>query len=207
VTTRRHRLSLYRGRRDFRRTSEPSGRPRPGGPKLRKTGNPLFVIQQHDASSLHWDFRIEVDGVLRSWAVPKGPSTDPAERRLAVAVEDHPLSYADFEGVIPEGEYGAGTVIVWDAGPYKNLSDDDDGKVPIAKALRRGHAVIWLEGKKLRGGYALVRAKVGGDRRNWLLVKLADEGADARRNPVRTEPRSVLSGRTLAEVRAAEGRS
>lgn len=206
MTTRRHRLSLYRGRRDFRRTPEPSGRPRPGGPKLRKTGNPLFVIQQHDARSLHWDFRIEVDGVLRSWAVPKGPSTDPAERRLAVAVEDHPLSYADFEGVIPEGEYGAGTVIVWDAGPYKNLSGDDGGTVPISKALRRGHAVIWLEGKKLRGGYALVRAKVGGDRRNWLLVKLADEGADARRNPVRTQRRSVLSGRTLAEVRAAEER-
>jgi len=168
---------------------------------MRKSRNPLFVIQQHDASSLHFDFRVEVDGVLKSWAVPKGFSTNPAERRLAIAVEDHPLRYADFEGVIPEGEYGAGTVIVWDAGPYKNLTTDGDGTVPIGTALRKGHAVIWLEGMKIRGGYALVRSKLRGDPRNWLLVKLKDAGADARRNPTRTEPRSVLSGRTLAQVK------
>lgn len=174
-------------------------------PRLRKTGNPLFVIQQHDAATLHWDFRIEVGGVLKSWAVPKGPSTNPAVRRLAVAVEDHPLSYADFEGVIPEGEYGAGTVIVWDAGPYKNLSTDGRRPVPIAAALRRGHAVVWLEGRKIRGAWALVHTKLRGDRRNWLLVKLKDEGAHARRNPVRTQTRSVLSGRTLTQVRRDEG--
>jgi len=133
--------------------------------------------------------------------VPKGPSTDPRDKRLAVATEDHPLDYADFEGVIPEGEYGGGSVIVWDAGPYANLSEDDDGdELSIAEALRRGHADLWLEGKKLRGGYALVHGKLGGDDKNWLLVKRKDGEADARRNPVSTEPRSVLSGRTIDEV-------
>lgn len=200
----RGRLASYRSRRDFRTTPEPSGRRR-GGPKLAKKGNPIFVIQQHDASSLHFDFRLEVDGVLESWAVPKGPSTDPSEKRLAVATEVHPLDYADFEGVIPEGEYGAGTVIVWDAGPCKNLSvDDEDKELPLGKALARGQAEVWLEGRKLRGGYALVHSKLGGNEKNWLLVKMKDEGADARRNPVRTEPRSVLSGRTLAEVAEEE---
>jgi DNA ligase D-like protein (predicted 3'-phosphoesterase) len=197
-------LALYRSRRDFRRSPEPSGRSGEG-PKLRKDRNPIFVVQQHDASSLHWDFRIEVDGVLRSWAVPKGPSTDPREKRLAIETEDHPLEYADFEGVIPEGEYGGGTVIVWDAGPYRNRTTDDDGEpVPIDEALANGHAEIWLEGRKIRGGHALVHARPGGDEKAWLLVKLDDEGADARRNPTSTEPKSVLSGRTLEEVAQAE---
>jgi DNA ligase D-like protein (predicted 3'-phosphoesterase) len=206
MTKRADRLRPYRDKRDFRRSPEPSGRSRPGGPRLKKRGNPFFVVQQHDASSLHWDFRLEVNGVLKSWAVPKGPSTDPREKRLAVATEDHPIDYADFEGVIPEGEYGAGTVLVWDAGPYKNVTADDDGEtVPMAKALRRGHAVVWLEGRKLRGAWALVHGRIGGERKNWLLIKVRDEGADARRNPVRTEPRSVLSGRTLREVARDEG--
>ncbi|HSN82833.1 MAG TPA: DNA polymerase ligase N-terminal domain-containing protein, partial [Polyangiales bacterium] len=173
-------------------------------PKLKKDRNPIFVIQQHDASTMHYDFRIEVDGVLKSWAVPKGPSTDPSEKRLAVATEDHPLKYADFEGIIPEDEYGAGTVIVWDAGPYKNMTEDDDGnEIPIEKALKNGTAEIWLEGKKLRGGYALVHGKMRGKKKNWLLVKMKDDQADARRNPVSTEPKSVLSGRTLEQVRKA----
>jgi len=194
-------LDTYRSRRDFRRCPEPSGRDREGGPKLRKRGNPIFVIQQHDASSMHWDFRLEVDGVLESWAVPKGASTSPKDKRLAVATEAHPLDYADFEGVIPEGEYGAGTVIVWDAGSYRNLTVDDEGEeVPVAEALQQGLAEIWLEGKKLRCGYALVHSKLRGDPKSWLLVKMKDEGADARRRPVRTEPESVLSGRTLKEV-------
>jgi DNA ligase D-like protein (predicted 3'-phosphoesterase) len=161
------------------------------------------VIHEHGARTHHFDFRIEVDGVLKSWAVPKGPSTDPAQKRLAVAVEDHPLAYADFEGVIPEGEYGAGGVIVWDAGPYRShrYEDEDEGRaVPVAKQLRGGRAEIWLEGRKIRGGYALVHSKLGGKRENWLLIKMNDEGADARRNPVRSERRSVLSGRTLAEL-------
>jgi DNA ligase D-like protein (predicted 3'-phosphoesterase) len=198
---RQAKLAPYESRRDFRRTPEPTGEGNGEASRWRKRDNPIFVIQQHDASSLHFDFRVEADGVLKSWAVPKGPSTDPREKRLAVATEDHPLDYADFEGTIPEGQYGGGRVIVWDAGPYRNLSRDDEGEtLPFEEALARGQAEIWLEGKKLRGGYALVHSRLGGKEENWLLVKMKDEGADARRNPVSTEPESVLSGRTLDDL-------
>ncbi len=191
-------LSTYRSKRDFRKTPEPSGKKTSSGKK------PIFVIQKHDASSLHYDFRLEVDGVLKSWAVPKGPSTDPREKRLAVPTEDHPLDYADFEGTIPEDEYGGGAVIVWDAGWYRNLKHDDDGnEVSMAEAYEDGHLTVWLNGKKLTGGYALVRTGKGKKPR-WLLVKMDDEEADARRNPVSTEPRSVLSRHTVEEV-AAQG--
>lgn len=158
---------------------------------------PTFVIQKHDASSLHYDFRLEVDGVLKSWAVPKGPSTDPRDKRLAMEVEDHGLEYGDFEGVIEEGSYGAGSVIVWDRGTYENLSEDES----MAEALERGSARVWLHGEKLRGGYTLRRTS-GGKKPQWLLMKRRDEEADARRNPVSSEPRSVLSGRTIEEVAA-----
>lgn len=169
----------------------------------KKSERPRFVIQQHDASSMHWDFRLEVDGVLASWAVPKGPSTDPGEKRFATRTEDHPLDYIDFEGTIPADEYGGGAVIVWDAGTYGNLTTDDDGdERPIGEGLEAGHVSIWLEGRKLTGGYALTRFR-GED--GWLLVKKNDERADARRNPVSTEPTSVLSGRTVAEVGAEDG--
>lgn len=189
----------YESKRDFSRTPEPRGRRR------RSAGGPVFVIQKHDASSLHYDFRIEVDGALRSWAVPKGPSTDPREKRLAVPTEDHPLEYADFEGVIPEGEYGAGTVLVWDTGRYDNITEKKGSTVPIAKALEDGHALVRLHGRKLKGGYALQR--IGKDRDvRWLLIKMDDDEADARRNPVSTEPRSVLSHRTLREIER-EGRA
>ncbi|MDQ3647329.1 MAG: DNA ligase [Actinomycetota bacterium] len=154
----------------------------------------MFVIQEHAASSLHYDFRLEVDGVLASWAVPKGPSTDPREKRLAMEVEDHPLSYGDFEGVIGPG-YGAGSVIVWDTGTYDNLREDE----PMAEGLKRGHVSVWLHGHKLRGGYSLRRTRAG-DKPRWLLVKRRDEGADARRNPVSTQPQSVLSGRTIEDI-------
>jgi DNA ligase D-like protein (predicted 3'-phosphoesterase) len=154
-----------------------------------------FVIHMHAARSLHFDFRLEVGGVLASWAVPKGPSTDPREKRLAVRVEDHPVDYGDFEGVIPEGNYGAGPVIVWDAGLYRNLRDE-----PVEEGLEDGHVTIWLQGHKLRGGYALTRTGVRGGKEQWLLVKKRDEGADARRNPVATQRESVLSGRTVDDV-------
>lgn len=189
------RLKEYREKRDFRRTGEPQGSGR------RPSDKPLFVIQKHDASNLHYDFRLEVDGVLKSWAVPKGPSTDPAEKRLALPTEDHPLDYADFEGTIPEDEYGAGTVLVWDTGPYRNLraQKEEDG-LSMEEALDDGKLEVWLEGEKLQGGYALIRTRSGDDER-WLLVKMDDEKADARRNPTSTEPKSVLTGRTLDEVR------
>lgn len=159
----------------------------------------LFVIQKHAASTLHYDFRLEVRGVLRSWAVPKGPSTDPRHKRLAMAVEDHSLGYARFEGVIESG-YGAGTVIVWDIGSYENVTERDGRTIPITRALKDGHAVIELHGEKLRGGYALTRVGGSGSRERWILVKTRDSEADARRNPVSTQPESVLTGRTIEDV-------
>jgi DNA ligase D-like protein (predicted 3'-phosphoesterase) len=166
-----------------------------------RSSSPIFVIQKHAATTLHYDFRLEVDGVLKSWAVPKGPSTDPRVKRLAMAVEDHALDYADFEGLIG-GDYGAGAVIVWDTGPYRNRTERDGREVPMARALADGHAVVELEGRKLRGRYALTRTDTE-PRERWLLVKVRDEEADARRNPVSTEPESVLTGRTIEQV--AEG--
>ncbi len=156
---------------------------------------PIFVVQQHQATTLHYDLRLEVAGVLKSWAVPKGPSTDPRDKRLAVAVEDHELEHARFEGAA-----GRGGVIVWDTGPYANRTARGGDEVPIERALADGHAVVELEGRKLRGRYALTRTGVERGREQWLLVKVRDEAADARRNPVSTQPESVLSGRTLDEV-------
>ncbi|HZD78651.1 MAG TPA: DNA polymerase ligase N-terminal domain-containing protein [Actinomycetota bacterium] len=193
-------LEEYRRKRNLRSTPEPAGgRRRPGH-------RPRFVIQKHDASSLHYDVRLEADGVLKSWAVPKGPSTDPRDKRLAVPTEDHPLDYADFEGVIPQGQYGAGTVIVWDTGTYENLTHDRrDEPTPVARAIEDGHLVVRLEGSKLTGGYAFTRTGSGDDAR-WLLVKTDDEGADARRRPTSTQPESVISGRTVGEVAEASAR-
>lgn len=185
-------LDTYRDRRDFRSTPEPEGTS-----PSRRSDRPRFVIQQHDASSMHWDLRLEADGVLKSWAVPRGPSTDPREKRLARRVEDHPVDYLDFEGVIPEDEYGGGSVIVWDAGTYGNLTERDGAELSVADAIDAGHLSFWLEGKKLRGGWALTRFRGDDD---WLLVKRDDDEADARRNPASSQPESVLSGRTVAEV-------
>jgi DNA ligase D-like protein (predicted 3'-phosphoesterase) len=159
---------------------------------------PRFVIQKHDASSLHYDFRLEVDGVLKSWAVPKGPSLDPREKRLAVQVEDHQLGYYDFEGVIVQG-YGEGTVLVWDKGTYRNLDEDRS----MAEALDGGHVKVWLEGEKLTGGWTLQRTR-GGSKPQWLMIKRRDEGGDARRNPERTQPDSVTTGRSLEQIAADE---
>lgn len=189
----------YEKKRNLSRSGEPAGGVRKRG------GKPGFVIQKHHASSLHYDFRLEVDGVLKSWAVPKGLSTDPQDKRLAIRTEDHPLDYADFEGVIPQSEYGGGAVIVWDRGAFENITEKNGRAVGIRSALKHGHVVVRLDGEKLSGGYALQRIETG-EREQWLIIKVDDEAADARRNPVSTQPRSVLTGRTVAEVAREEGR-
>ncbi len=156
-------LEIYREKRDFLITSEPTGgNSSPGGS--------IFVVQKHSSRSLHYDLRLEVDGVLKSWAVPKGPSLDPRDKRLAIETEDHPIEYASFEGTIPPGQYGAGTVVVWDSGSYKNMTQKDGQEIPMKVALHSGHASFRLEGKKLKGGYALTRTT-----RGWILVKMKDD--------------------------------
>ncbi|MDP9341295.1 MAG: DNA ligase [Actinomycetota bacterium] len=202
-------LETYRRKRDLARTPEPSGSGRRDSARSarstrgRRRREPIFVIQKHDATALHYDFRLEAGGVLKSWAVPKGPSTDPREKRLAMPTEDHPLAYASFEGVIPEGLYGAGPVIVWDTGTYRNLTERDGRPVLVEEAVEAGHVAVWLEGTKLKGGYALTRTgPASGGRQKWLLVKMRDEAADARRNPVTTQPESVLSGKRIEDLAA-----
>ena len=170
------------------RHKQRSGKRRGGG------RGPRFVIQHHAARSDHYDFRLEIDGVLVSWAIPKGPSTNPKVRRIARRTEDHPLEYAEFEGVIPDGEDGADGVIVWDHGTYANRTGYE-----MTRCLGRGHLSFRLNGEKLHGGYALTRIREGKDEM-WLLIKRSDDEADTRRNPVITEPESVLSGRTLDEL-------
>jgi bifunctional non-homologous end joining protein LigD len=209
-------LREYQGKRDFRKTTEPKGSAQPratGGRKTRPPHNrrasakPRFVVHKHDASRLHYDLRLEMEGVLKSWAVPKGPSLNPSDKRLAVMVEDHPLQYADFEGVIPEGEYGGGTVMIWDEGTYEVQGDD---KAPDAVA--NGELKVVLRGKKLKSGWVLVRTKWRGEDRNWLLIKEKDEqarsrhtaGGQARGDILEQEPDSARSGRSIAEI-AADG--
>ncbi len=193
------RLGPYRAKRDPSKTREPGVRDTKTGRRAGRDRAPRFVIQKHAASTLHYDFRLEVDGTLRSWAVPKGLSTDPRVKRLAVEVEDHPLEYADFEGRIGEGSYGAGAVIVWDAGTYRNL----DQAQPIADALSAGHAKVWLEGVKLQGGWTLQRTRAA-RQPQWLVIKRRDERADARRHPESTQPESVKTGRTVEQVAAED---
>jgi bifunctional non-homologous end joining protein LigD len=184
-------LARYRRKRDFSATPEPAGGPR------RKSGGQLFVIQKHAARRLHYDFRLELDGALKSWAVTRGPSLVAGEKRLAVRVEDHPLEYGDFEGTIPKGEYGGGAVIVWDRGIWKPLSDAKDG-------LSKGRLEFDLHGKKLNGRWRLVRmaAKPRDKHENWLLIKGVDSAARTRSEPdiLEESPNSVKSGRTIADV-------
>jgi bifunctional non-homologous end joining protein LigD len=182
-------------KRDFRTTPEPCGKV-----ARRKSGALSFVVQKHAATRLHYDFRLELNGVLLSWAVPKGPSLDPAEKRLAIQVEDHPLEYGDFEGVIPSAQYGSGTVMVWDRGTWVRKEHPVSG-------YAGGVLKFDLHGEKLEGGWTLVRtrgSKYGGKsgKQAWLLIKEKDEfarhGADA--HIVDNEPNSVLSGRTIEEI-------
>ncbi|MFF0586935.1 DNA polymerase ligase N-terminal domain-containing protein [Streptomyces sp. NPDC003781] len=208
------RLRDYHGKRDFGRTGEPAGREAPGEGGAAGEGlAPRFVVQIHDASTLHFDFRLQVADVLKSWSVPKGPSTDPSDKRLAVPTEDHPLEYEEFEGVIPAGEYGGGTVIVWDHGTYEPLSHDRRGRpVDFAESLAHGHARFRLHGAKLRGEYALTRFRGGPDGGGtdgggtdtaWLLVKTAG-GGRGHGTPDPRRARSARTGRTLARVAAEE---
>ncbi|MGW5624797.1 DNA polymerase ligase N-terminal domain-containing protein [Streptomyces olivaceus] len=198
-------LRDYHGKRDFGRTGEPAGREASAG-----SGECRFVVQIHDASTLHFDFRLQVGDVLKSWSVPKGPSGDPSDKRLAVPTEDHPLDYEDFEGVIPAGEYGGGTVIVWDRGTYEPLSHDRRGRpVDFAESLERGHARFRLHGEKLRGEYALTRFRGGrdggpGEGAAWLLVRTAGCGRAHGSTPDPRRARSARTGRTLARVAAEE---
>ena len=188
-------LKDYRDKRDLKQTPEPVGETQAS------TKKPVFVIQKHDARNLHYDLRLEHGGVLKSWAVPKGPSMDPMVKRLAVPTEDHPMGYLDFEGVIPKGNYGAGTVIVWDIGLYRNLKGDD---ADLGRNLDEGHATIWLEGAKLRGGFALIRTKRGGKRPQWLFFKMKDEQALPGSEILTERPNSVKTGRSLKEVEEQE---
>ncbi len=192
-------LKTYHEKRDFKRTPEPYGHDK-------ATKELIFVIQKHKATNLHYDFRIEMEGVLKSWAVPKGPSTDPKVKRLALPTEDHPIEYAGFEGVIPAG-YGAGTVMVWDTGTYANLwaEKEADQRLTMAQAYEKGRIEIRLNGKKLKGGYAMVRTGGIGDRK-WLLIKERDEYANKPEDPVQTEPDSALTGRSLEEIASQGGR-
>ena len=155
-----------------------------------------FVIHKHHATRLHYDLRLEIGGVLVSWAVPKGPSTDPAVKRYAVRVPDHALEYIDFEGVIPEGHYGAGPVMVWDNGTFKNIKKKNGKLVPIKKCLEDGALTIFFEGKKIKGAYALIRTS---PQKNWLLIKVKDEYAK-KPSTILKKTRSVLTDRTMNQI-------
>ncbi|HVV82444.1 MAG TPA: DNA polymerase ligase N-terminal domain-containing protein, partial [Kofleriaceae bacterium] len=184
-------LSKYRAKRDFGITAEPSGREPKG-----KAKGLAYVIQAHAARRMHYDFRLELGGVLLSWSVPKGPSLTPTERRLAVHVEDHPLAYASFEGIIPQGQYGGGTVVVWDRGTWEPEGDAEDG-------MKRGRLTFTLHGAKLRGRWHLVRTRLDdGKHENWLLFKGRDEFARESGEIVDELPESVVTGRTLDQVAA-----
>lgn len=187
-----HLLKKYRTMRDFGATPEPSG----GKPKKAKL--PIFVIQKHHASHLHYDFRLEMEGVLKSWSVPKGPSYDPTVKRLAMMTEDHPYDYAKFEGVIPEGNYGAGNVIIWDEGEWEFVEPGDD---PV-KALKQGKLAFKLYGKKMFGEWALVKIKgrSGNKGNEWLLLKHRDEWANPKVDVTEVAPKSVVSNLDVDEI-------
>ena len=188
-------LRKYKSKRNFDDSPEPSATKAPAG----KPGDkPIFVIQKHNASHLHYDLRLEINGVLKSWAVPKGPSTNPAIKRLAMETEDHPMDYATFEGIIPEGNYGAGPVIVWDTGTFDNIKEKDGKTISLNQSYKNGQIEVDLHGKKIQGGYALIRTAPI-EEKKWLLIKMRDEYADARRNPVNTQPESVLSGKEIKD--------
>jgi bifunctional non-homologous end joining protein LigD len=191
-------LKTYRAKRDFKITAEPSG-----AHKVQKAPHLRYVIQKHAATRLHYDLRLELDGVFRSWAVTKGPSLNPKDKRLAVEVEDHPLDYGDFEGAIPKGEYGGGTVMLWDRGFWAPQSKDP------SRALAKGELKFVLSGEKLNGGFVLVRMnrREGEKRNNWLLIKHRDEySLDAESEALLADARSVASSRSMEQIAAGKGK-
>lgn len=182
-------LGPYRKKRDFSVTSEPKGQKSVNkSPKLR------FVVQKHAASHLHYDFRLEMGGVLKSWAIPKGPSLNHEVKRLAVQTEDHPLEYQNFEGIIPAGQYGGGTVLIWDKGTYEHIPDNSS----LLEDYHKGHLVIKLEGKKLKGDFLLQRIN-NYNKREWLFIKIKDK-YENKKNDIIKKDKSVLTGKTLKQI-------
>lgn len=188
-------LKNYKKKRDLNRTPEPSG-------ELKESRDQIFVVQKHDATKLHYDFRLQISGTLKSWVIPKGPSLNPSKRRLAIPTEDHPIDYANFEGVIPEGNYGAGEVIVWDKGEYDNKTIIDGKELEIEKAYEKGHITIFLHGKKLKGEFALI--KTGYEKNKWLLIKKDDSEADRDLDLINEKPKSVISNKDISEKNEKE---
>ncbi len=192
-------LKDYKKKRNFKNTSEPAGGKKGSASQL------IFVVQKHDASHLHYDFRLELEGVLKSWAVPKGPSMNPADKRLAMMVEDHPFDYKDFEGTIPKGNYGAGEVIVWDNGFYIPIDGGtvkDENEKLLKKALKKGDLKFVLLGKKLKGEFALVNMRK--DEKSWLLIKKNDEYA--KETDILKKNKSVISSNTIEKMQKENGR-
>jgi bifunctional non-homologous end joining protein LigD len=193
-------LEKYNSKRNFKKTKEPKGSKKSSKGELR------FVVQKHAASRLHYDFRLEINGVLVSWAVPKGPSSNPEDKRLAIQTEDHPMAYIDFEGIIPQGEYGGGTVIVWDHGTYHTEGNEDSSKdkTLMKKQLKEGAIKIILKGKKLKGAWHMVLMKGDEEARQWLLMKSKDEFADEKNT---YDEKSVISDKTLDQVAKSKGKT
>lgn len=199
MAPKQEKLAEYRRKRDFTRTAEPRGGP------TKKAKVLAFVIQKHAARNVHFDLRLELEGVMKSWAVPKGPSLDPSVKRLAMQVEDHPIEYNVFEGTIPQGEYGGGTVMVWDTGTYEYGGNEPDPIEGLRRGYEKGDLKFVLKGKRLHGSWVLVRTRRGDAKRvQWLLIKHRDEFAEPGSDIVAEATTSAATGRTMEEI--AEGK-